>query len=236
MATLKSVMSQLKKKGSAQTRKIYANHGAPDDLFGVKVADMKVIAKSIKGEQELALELFETGNGDAQYLAGMVADGSVMTKKQLEAWAKNATWYMVSEYAVPGVVTESDHARDLANKWMKSRTEHVAACGWTTYSGIVATRPDEDLDLPEVKAKLQQIESGLPTAKNRVRYAMNGFIISVGGYIKPLTKTAIATAKKVGKVHVDMGGTACKVPDAIEYIAKMEKSGRIGKKRKTTKC
>lgn len=236
MSTLKSIMTQLKKKGSAQTRKTYARHGAPDDLYGVKVADMKTIAKTIKGEQKLALELFETGNGDAQYLAGIVADGGLMTKKHLNDWATKATWYMVSEYSVPGVATESEHAQSLANKWIKSRTEHVAACGWSTYSGIVATQDDEDLDLAEIKERLKQIESGLSGAKNRVRYAMNGFVIAVGGYIPSLTQRALAVAKKLGKVEVEMGETSCKVPDAAEYITKMEKSGRIGKKRKTIKC
>lgn len=236
MATLNSIMSQLKKKGSAQTRKIYARHGAPENSFGVKVADMKAIAKTIKGEQELALELFDTGNADAQYLAGIIADGKAMTKKQLDAWAKNATWYMISEYAVPGVATESVHAQNLANKWIKSRTEHIAACGWSTYSGIVAVCEDEDLDLEEIEQRLEQVESALATAQNRVRYAMNGFVISVGGYVTSLTKKAVGVAKKVGKVEVDMGETSCQVPDALAYIAKMERSGRIGKKRKTIKC
>ena len=47
---------------------------------------------------------------------------------------------------------------------------------------------------------------------------------------------AKAAAKKIGKVEVDMGDTACKVPLATEYIAKVEKMGRVGKKRKTMKC
>jgi hypothetical protein len=37
-------------------------------------------------------------------------------------------------------------------------------------------------------------------------------------------------------VEVDMGGTSCKVPNAVEYIAKVEKAGRLGKKRKSAMC
>ena len=84
METVEEVMTALEKKGSEQTRKTFARHGAPEAMFGVKVADMKTIAKKIKGNQELALGLYETGNSDAMYLAGMVADGSQMTKKQLD--------------------------------------------------------------------------------------------------------------------------------------------------------
>ena len=81
MSTVSQVMSALKKKGNPQRRELFKHHGAKDRLFGVSVADMKVIAKTIKGEQELACELYGTGNYDAMYLAGMVADGKQMTKK-----------------------------------------------------------------------------------------------------------------------------------------------------------
>ncbi|MFK7819184.1 MAG: DNA alkylation repair protein [Planctomycetaceae bacterium] len=236
MKTVKQVLTELKKQGSEQTRKTFARHGAPDDMFGVKVADLKVIAKKIKGNQDLALELYETNNCDAQYLAGIVADGAQFTKKQLDAWAKSASWHMISEYPVAWVASESPHARDMAMKWIKAKNPAIASAGWCTYSGIVATTDDAQLDKKEIKELLKRIETDLAKADNRVRYTMNGFVIAVGCYVASLTKSAKATAKKLGKVEVDMNGTACKVPDAITYIEKLEKSDRIGKKRKTIKC
>jgi hypothetical protein len=65
---------------------------------------------------------------------------------------------------------------------------------------------------------------------------MNGFVIAVGAYVKSLTKAALDTAATVGTVSVNMGNTACKVPNVAEYIKKIEKRGGIGKKRKTVKC
>lgn len=237
MNTVAEVMTELKKKGSVERIKAFVKHGAPpNNMFGVSVADMKVIAKKIKGNQELAYELYETGNSDAMYLAGMVADGSLMTKRQLDGWAKNSSWEMISEYTVPRVATESKDARDLALKWMRFKKESVASCGWNTYAGYVTVTPDDELDLAEIKALLKQIEKEIDTVPNRVKYTMNGFVIAVGSYVLPLMKQAKATAKELGKVDVDMHGTSCKVPLASEYIAKIEKSGRAGKKRKTLKC
>lgn len=236
MGTVNQVMNKLKVKGNPERQKLFKKHGAGDRLFGVSVADMKVIAKTIKGEQDLAYELYDTGNYDAMYLAGMVADGKQMTKRQLQSWARAADWSMISEYTVPRVASESKHARDLAMKWIDSKKEHVASCGWNTYAGIVTTTPDDQLDLAEIKALLKRIESEIDASANRVRYTMNGFVIAVGGYVTPLTKQAKATAKKLGKVSVDMHGTSCKVPLALEYIEKMEASGRQGKKRKTIRC
>ena len=119
---------------------------------------------------------------------------------------------------------------------MKSRKELVAACGWNTYAGYVTVTEDAELDLAEIKSLLKQIEKEIDTAKNRVKYTMNGFVIAVGSYVLPLAKQAKATAKEIGKVDVELGGTSCKVPLATEYIEKVEQSGRAGKKRKTIKC
>ncbi len=159
MATLKSVMAELSSKGSEKTRIIYARHGNhPKQMFGVSVANLKEIAKTIKGQQALALELYDTGNMDAMYLAGMVADGSEMHKQQLQAWAEGASGVpMVSEYTVPWVAVENPHARDLAMEWMASANESVAASGWCTYSGLVAIRADTALDLAEIERLLATI-------------------------------------------------------------------------------
>ena len=229
-------MAELRKKGTAQTRKTLARHGVPGEMFGVKIADLKTIAKKIKGNQALASELYETRNFDAMYLAGIVADGSQMTKRQLEAWAKAASCGMLSEYTVAWVATDSPHARDLAMNWINSKRESIACSGWCTYVGIVATTPDEELNLTEVKELLDRVVSEIDTAPNAVRYTMNGFVIATGAYVKPLLKLAKRAAKTIGTVSVDMGDTACKVPLASAYIEKIETAGRIGKKRKTIRC
>jgi hypothetical protein len=119
---------------------------------------------------------------------------------------------------------------------MNSKEESVAAAGWCSYSGLVATKPDAELDLKEIEGLLERVVKEIASAKNRVRYTMNGFVISVCSYVKPLSKQAKAAAQKIGTVSVDMGGTACEVPSALEMIATMEARGKIGVKRKTIRC
>ncbi|MEM7453491.1 MAG: DNA alkylation repair protein [Planctomycetota bacterium] len=235
METVASVMRELKKKSNPLRVQAFAPHGAPADMFGVSVADMKVIARKIKGNQELALGLFETGNADAMYLAGLVADGSTMSRKLLDSWAKKAPWQMVSEHTIPMVASHSRYACDLAMKWIRSRKESIASSGWSTYAGIVSITADDELTLDEIKLLLKRVETGIDSAHNRVRYTMNGFVIAVGTYVLPLVKHAVETAREIGKVNVDMHGTTCKVPLATEYIAKVERSGRTGRKRKSLK-
>ena len=62
MPTVASVMAELKKKGTEKGRILYARHGMPGEhVWGVSVADIKVIAKAIKGEQALACALIRYG-------------------------------------------------------------------------------------------------------------------------------------------------------------------------------
>ncbi len=231
-------MTVLKAKGTEQYRKTYARHGmAKERVLGVSSADMKAIAKTIKGEQELALALYATGVMEAMYVAGMVANGALMTKAQLHSWAQSAEGLrMVSEYTIAWVASESPFGRELAMKWIASNKEHVAAAGWATYSGLMIVRPDAELDLGEIEGLLDKVVAELAGAQDRVKSTMNSFVIAVGCYVKPLMKQAKAAAYLLGKVSVDVGDTACKVPEAMAYIDKMEAAGKAGIKRKTIRC
>jgi hypothetical protein len=174
---------------------------------------------------------------EAMYLAALVADGKHMTGKQLDDWAEKAcSLRMIAEYTVPWVTVENPRARELALKWMKSKKELVAAAGWSTYSGIVSVTPDDALDLAEIEKLLGTVVRDIKTAANRVRYTMNGFLIAVGSYVKPLSKQAKAAAKQIGTVTVDLGDTDCKIPFAAAYMEKIESAGPLGQKRKTIRC
>ncbi len=232
--TLDEVVAELKAKASESTRKTLAKHGAPESLLGVKVEEMKVIVKRVKKDHALALALYGTGIPDAMYLAGLIADDAKMSKADLKRWAKDAPWHMVGEYTVPWVAAGGKHGRELALEWIDARADHVVACGWSTLGSLVAITPDDALDLDELSRLLDRVASTIHAGPNRARYTMNGFVIAVGGYVAPLTDKALATAKAMGEVTVNMGDTACKVPDAASYIRKMVERGI--KKKKTAKC
>ena len=233
---VRETMAALKKLGTAQTRKTWQRHGATGAYFGVKIGDMKKLLPKLKGKQDVALELYATGNADAMYLAGLVVNGAAMTRVQLEKWAADARWSMISDFTVPWVAAEHPDAPAIALAWMDSKKEHVACAGWNTYAGVVSMRPDDELDLKEVERLLSRVEKQIRSAPDRVRYCMNGFVIAVGAGVKPLFARAKSAALDIGKVEVDMGDTECKVPDALAMLAKIEAMGRVGKKRATMKC
>jgi 3-methyladenine DNA glycosylase AlkD len=234
--TVNEVLSELEKYGDLQTKKTLMKHGAKEPFFGVKVSDLKKILKKTKKNHELSLELYKTGNSDAMYLAGLMADEKKITESQLDEWVNNAYWYYLNEYAVPWVAAETDFGFQLGLKWIKSDNERIVSAGWGTLAYFAGVNEDEKLDIKAYSDLIDYVELNIGIAQNRVKHTMNGFIISIGTFIKELTQKAIETSEKIGVIEVDMGGTACKVPSAKEYIQKAIEKGNIGKKRKTARC
>jgi 3-methyladenine DNA glycosylase AlkD len=234
--TCKEIMKQLEQMGDPKIKAILMRHGVKEPLFGVRVEQLKTIQKKVKKDYQLAKELYATGIYDAMYLAGLVADDEKMTKKELQSWIRNSPSESLCEFTVPWVTTGSRYGDELAREWITSTDPNTVAAGWATFSGLVSVKPDEELDIPYLRSLLKKIPTVIHKVPDRVRYTMNGFIISAGSHVSSLTEEAIAAARKAGKVSVDMSGTACKVPDAETYINKIKERGTIGKKKKTVKC
>ena len=234
--TTKDILSQLEAYGDERTKKTLMTHGAKEPLYGVKVGDLKKILKQTKKNHELSLELYDTGNSDAMYLAGLMADEKQITREQLNDWVQKAYWSYLSEYAVPWVASETDFGFELGMEWLESSDETVASAGWSTLASYAAVNDDDKLDIAQYNMLLDRVAQDMGGAPNRVKYTMNGFVIAIGTYIADLTQRATETAKKIGVVEVDMNGTACKVPFAADYIQKVVDKNRVGKKRKTARC
>jgi 3-methyladenine DNA glycosylase AlkD len=234
--TTTEILKELEQYGDPQTKKTLLRHGAKEPFFGVKVADLKKILKKTKKNHELSLDLYKTGNSDAMYLAGLMADEKKITESQLNEWIENAYWYYLNEFAVPWVAAETPFGFQLGLKWIQSDQEQIAAAGWVTLSYYASLHPDTALDIEKYSQLLDKVALEIHQSQNRVRHTMNAFVIATGIYIKELTEKSIQMAQKIGTVKVDMSGTACKVPLATDYIQKGIDNGSIGKKRKTARC
>ncbi len=234
--TAKEIMAELKSLGDEKLKKILVKHGIKEPFFAVKVADLKPIQKKIKKDYALANELYFTKNADAMYLAGLIADDEKMTKKDLQAWVELAVSDNISAYTVPWVAAGSQYGFEMAMKWINDKQEHIAAAGWSTLSGLVSLKPDAELDMKVLKSLIDRVVKTIHSSRNRERSTMNGFMISLGTYVQPLSKEVIAAATKIGPVFVDKGGTACKTPSAVEYIKKATAKSPVVAKKKMLKC
>jgi len=216
--TLAETVRELEKAGSAQTRKTYTRHGAPEPMFGVSFATLKALTKRIDVDHELALALWDTGNFDAQNLAVKIVNPARMTPDDLDRWVRTSSWALMCGSYAAMLPAEGPHAAAKSVQWLNSQDEKERIAGWTLLGQLAqrdATSPDAVFE-----KRLTEIERTIHAAPNVERAIMNRTVIAIGCRNAALRKAALAAAKRIGQVEVDHGDTACKTPDAVEYIEK----------------
>lgn len=233
---IEEIMSELEILGSEQIKKIYMNHGAREPVFGVTTKALKPLAKRLKKNHSLAMALYATGNYDAAYLAGMIADPAGMCEQDFEEWIIRAYCPMMSEYVVAVVLAETPFAQTVADRWIDSGRDLYMSAGWSCYCRLLSSCPDSEFDYNKLKFMLELVTASIHKQPNRTKYTMNDFIITVGISYLPLHREAIKAAEKIGQVEVDQGATSCKTPLASAYIQKAIEKGRLGYKRKNVRC
>lgn len=233
---LEMVMQELEMLGKERTKKLYKSNGAHEPLFGVATGDMKPIFKKTKINQPLAEQLYATGNYDAMYFAGIIADPKAMTEADFERWIDAAYFYMLSDFVVAVTLAEADIAQKVADKWIASGEELRMSAGWSCYCWLLGNRPDGEFFEDKIASMLDLVEHTIHHSPERTKYAMNNFIYTVGVSYLPLHDKAVETAKAVGPVEVKRGKTKSKFLLASENIQKAVEKGQLGFKRKHVRC
>ena len=215
--TAPQVVAWLRERGNPNTARIYVRHGAADETLGVAYKDLNPLAKKLGVNHTLSLALWQTGLHEARVMAAKIADPSIMTRSQIQAWVQDCRDYILSG-AVAGVAARMGAARDLAAKWSGAKPEFTAVAGWNVYANLAMAA---GLDAAQAEALVARIRDGIHAAPNRARHSMNGALIAIGGSMPDVRRHALAAAKAIGKVEVDHGETGCVTPDAVPYIGRM---------------
>lgn len=230
------VMQELEALGKERIKKTYISNGAHEPLFGVATGAMKPIAKKIKKNQSLADQLYSTGNYDAMYFAGIIADPLAMTEADFERWMDGAYFYMLSDYVVAVTLAETDIAQDVADKWIASGEELRMSAGWSCYCWLLGSRPDAEFSPGKLATMLDQVKNTIHNSPERTKSAMNNFIYTVGISYLPLHDKAVETAKAVGPVEMKRDKKKTSILLASENIQKELDRGKLGFKRRYVRC
>lgn len=230
-----SVMAELEALGKERLKKMHLSNGAREPLFGVATGAMKPMAKKIKINQPLAELLYATGNYDAMYLAGIIADPKAMTAADYNRWMDAAYFYMLSDYVVAVTLAEADIAQDVADQWIASGEELRMSAGWSCYCWLLGSRPDREFPESKISAMLELVEKTIHESPDRTKSAMNNFMYTAAISYLPLHDKAVETAKAVGPVEMKRDNKS-KFLNASENIRKEVERGKLGFKRKYVRC
>jgi 3-methyladenine DNA glycosylase AlkD len=230
------VMQELETLGKERTKKMYISNGAHEPLFGVATGAMKPIVRKIKINQDLAEELYSTGNYDAMYFAGIIADPKAMTESDYDRWMDAAYFYMLSDYVVAVTLSESDIAQEVSDKWIASGEELRMSAGWSCYCWLLGNRKDVEFSESKISDMLDLVKHTIHDSPERTKSAMNNFLYTVGISYLPLHEKAVETAKAIGVVEVKRDKKKTSFLNAYESIQKEVGKGKLGFKRKHVRC
>jgi 3-methyladenine DNA glycosylase AlkD len=167
------VMAELAALEDPKARAINENHG---DDHGVNLGKLRAIAKRLKTQQELSLELWATGDTAARLLALLICRPKAFSRDQLDTMLREAHRPKVHDWLVNYVVKKSPHAEDLRETWFADSDPVVASAGWALTTERVGKRPD-GLDLDGL---LDTVEAGMKGADDRLQWAMNHCLAQIG--------------------------------------------------------
>lgn len=233
---VETVLQELELLGTERTKKVYMQQGAREPVFGVATGAMKPLAKKIKINQVLAEVLYATGNYDAMYFAGIIADPKAMTEGDFDRWMEGAYFYMISDFIVAVTLAETNFAQEVSDRWIATGKELYVSAGYSCYCWLLGSRRDEEFHREKLNTMLETVEKTIHSSPDRAKYAMNNFVSTVGVSYIPLHEKAVSVANTIGTVDILRGKTKCRVPVAADEIQKAVDKGRLGFKRKNVRC
>lgn len=228
-----TVLKELEAMATPRLKRQYEGNGAKEPVWGVATGKMKPLAKAIGTDQGLADQLYETGNYDAMYFAGIIADPETV---DYEKWVDAAYFYMLSDYVVAVTLAECSKGEEIAQKWINSKEELRRSAGWSCYCWMLGNRKDETFQQETISRLLEQAKKEIHEAPERAKAAMNLFISTVGISYWPLHEKALSIAKEIGTTIIAREKKKPLELNALAAIEKEMERGKIGFKRKYVRC
>jgi len=217
--TVQEILAQFESLGDDARRRHNAKSGAPDNQYGVKMGDIRAIAKKIKSDHALALELWKTGNLEAQALATLIIKPRSLSAMELDAMTRSITCPQVADWLNAYVVAQHPEKDALREKWMKDKDRWAARAGWNlTASAINKGEGEFDHD-----ALLDRIEKEMPKAKPEVQWTMNNTRGAIGIHDASRRKRAVAIGEKIGLYSDWPVSKGCTPPYVPVWVAAMVK-------------
>lgn len=217
--TVDEILARLEALGDAARRKYNTKSGAPDNQFGVKLGDIRAMAKKLKGDHELAVKLWETGNVEAQLLATLIIKPKSLSAGELDALTRSVTCSQVADWLNSYVVAEHPEKESLREGWMKAKDRWAARAGWHFTAGRVSQGVG-GLDLP---ALLDRIEEDMPKAMPEVQWTMNNTLAAIGIHHPEHRERAVAIGEEIGLYRDWPTSKGCTPPYVPVWVDEMVK-------------
>lgn len=171
--TLAELRAELAALEDPRAREVNEKRG---DDHGVNLGKLRAVAKRLKTQQELAVELWATSDTVARLLALLICRPKAFSRSDLDRMLRDARTPKVHDWLVSYVVKKSPHVESLRVAWFADPDPVVASAGWALTTERVSKQP-EGLELVGL---LDLIEAEMKGAPDRLQWAMNSCLAQIG--------------------------------------------------------
>jgi 3-methyladenine DNA glycosylase AlkD len=219
--TTDQILSRLEAMGSEKVRLQNARSGAGDRQFGVRMGDIRAMAKELGIDPPLAAELWKTGFLEARLLAILMLRPKQLSGQEVEEMVTESTYPWLADWLNSYIVKAHPQKEDLRQKWMSSNDPMLRRSAWSLTAERIDKKP-EGLDLSAI---LDQLEKEMPTAPEAAQWTMNFALGGIGINFPEHRQRAIAIGEKLGLYRdypVSKGCTSPYVPTWIEEMVRRQ--------------
>ena len=222
--TKNEILTILCELGNEKRKEMYKKNGAGENTYGVLLGELRKLAKQLGKNHELALELWQSKNTDARWLACMLFEGKKLTPDEVRSMVSELTYTDMIDKFIGEVVCDQSYADELAKEWSVSDRDNLGRAGWDLIAYKVSEGKSTDAVLGELIAT---IEAGLQTAPAAKQWAMNHALCEIGICYPQYTKRCIALGETLGvykEMKVSKGCTSAYAPEWIAAGLKRRKN------------
>ncbi len=215
--TVEETLLQLEALGNEKVRAQNAKRGAGDNQFGVRLGDLRNVAKKIKTDHDLALALWETGNLDARFLATLIIKPQDLSSQEMDRMVRSLDFDWLADWLNSHVVKHHPDKEALRQKWMTDAQPMAARAGWSLTTERIEKSPD-GLDLA---ALLDRIENEMGSTAPEAQWTMNFALAQIGIHFPEHRARAVAIGEKLGVYRDYPVSKGCTSPFAPIWIHAM---------------
>ena len=168
-----------------------------DRALGVRVPDLRRLARRLAPDHELALALWDTGVHEARILASMIDDPAAVTEPQMERWAADFDSWDLCDQCCGNLFDRTPFAAAKAAEWSGRDEEFVKRAGFALMAWMAVHRKDEPDEA--FRAFVPFIEREAHDDRNFVKKAVSWALRQIGKRNARLRGAAIAAAERISR-------------------------------------
>lgn len=171
---------------------------SPDKAFGVRIPDLRAMAKEIGRNHDLAARLWRDGMRETMILATMIDEPAKVDKAQMEAWVTDFYDWEVCDQCIANLFEKTPFAASKAVEWSNRSEEFVKRAGFVLMARLAVSdkKAPDSMFVPF----FDLIERDSIDERNFVKKAVNWALRQIGKRNLNMNEAAVKCARRIQQV------------------------------------